>query len=40
MVKKREHLEDLGVDERVILKWIFRNITEDYDLYLVQGTYQ
>jgi hypothetical protein len=38
MVKKIEHLVDLGVDEREILKWIFRNITGDCELYLVQGT--
>jgi hypothetical protein len=22
-LKRREHLEDIGVDEKIILKWIF-----------------
>jgi predicted hydrolase (HD superfamily) len=38
-MKKSEHLVDLEVDERAILKWIFRNMTEDCELYLVQGMY-
>lgn len=36
MAKEREHLVDLGVDERAILKWI----TGDREFYLVQVTYQ
>jgi hypothetical protein len=40
MVKEREYLKNLEVDESAILKWIFRNITEECELYLVQGTYQ
>jgi hypothetical protein len=29
---KKDHLEGLGVDERVILKWIFRNCKEGHGL--------
>jgi hypothetical protein len=25
-VRERNHLEDLGVDRRIILKWILRNV--------------
>jgi len=27
--KKRSHLEDLGEDGRIILKWIYRNLEGD-----------
>jgi len=39
-MKKRENLVFLEVDERAILKWIFRNMTEDCELHVVQGMYQ
>ena len=30
-VKERNHLEDLGVDRRIILKWILRNMKGSID---------
>jgi len=39
-MKKREHLVNLEVDERAILEWTFRNMTENCELFLAQGLYQ
>jgi hypothetical protein len=36
-VKKREYLANLGVDERAILKWNFRNMIGDFEMYLVRA---
>jgi len=30
-LRERDHLEDLAVDERIILRWIFRKWDESMD---------